>query len=66
MLSEINIVQIVKSRRYFQMAFRLLLSKKNRDWMRERSRYITVDPDKSSGSEGEELEMRRQATILDT
>ena len=41
------------------MAFRLLLSKKNRDELKERSRYITVDPDKSSGSDSEELDMSK-------
>ena len=41
------------------MAFRLLLSKKNRDEMKERSRYITVNPDKSSGSDMDDLDMSK-------
>ena len=60
MLSETNIVKIVESRRYFLTAFKFLLSKKNRKLMKERSRYITVDPDDSSDSDpNEEKEMSK-------
>ena len=56
--NETNIIKIVESRRYFQTALKFLLSKKNRKLMKERSRYITVDPDRSSDSDPEnELEM---------
>ena len=43
--SEIDIVEIIKSRRYFNMAIRKLLPHKDRMEIKERSRYIMVDPD---------------------
>ena len=42
---EINIIEIIKSRRYFNGALKQLLSKKQRMKIKERSRYLTVDPD---------------------
>ncbi len=43
---ETNIIEIVKSRRYLSQAVRLLLSKEQRKKLRERSRYLIVNPDK--------------------
>ena len=61
MQAETNIVKIVESRRYFQTALKFLLSKKNRKLMKERSRYITVDPDVSSNCDPEnEQELSKQ------
>ena len=48
MAEEINIVEIIKSRRYFQMALRLLLSKKQRLLLKSKSRYTEIDPDKDA------------------
>ena len=45
LLKEINIIEIVKSRRFFHKALKLLLSKKKRMELKERSRYISIDPD---------------------
>ena len=45
LLKEINIIEIVKSRRFFNKAIKLLLSKKKRMELKERSRYIPIDPD---------------------
>ncbi len=43
---ETNIIEIVKSRRYLSEAIRLLLSKEQRKELKERSRYLIVNPDK--------------------
>ena len=51
MEQEINIVHIVKSRRYFQRALRLLLSRRTREQMQKQSRYIYINPDDSSENE---------------
>ena len=44
-MKEINIIEIVKSRRFFNQALKFLLSKKKRMELKERSRYISIDPD---------------------
>ena len=42
---EINIIDIVKSWRYFDSAIRFLLDERKRLDLKERSRYLMVDPD---------------------
>ena len=42
--TETNIVKIVKSRRYFKAALKMLLSRENRKQLKEKSRYISIDP----------------------
>ena len=42
---EVNIIEIVKSWRYFESAIRFLLTERKRLDLKERSRYLTVDPD---------------------
>ena len=42
---ETNIIEIIKSRRYFTRALRLLLTKDQRMRLKERSRYISLNPD---------------------
>ena len=42
---EIDIIEMIKSRRFYKMAFRKLLSDKERMDLKERSRYIMIDPD---------------------
>lgn len=42
---EINIIEIVKSWRYFEKAIHFLLTDKQRRHFKERSRYIAIDPD---------------------
>ena len=44
MEDEINIMEIVKSRRYFKNALRILLPREQRLSMREKSNYICIDP----------------------
>ena len=46
MAEEINIVEIIKSRRYVQMALRLLLTKTQRSLLKEKSRFNIIDKDK--------------------
>ena len=45
LLEEINIIEIIKSRRFFQKALKVLLTKKKRLELKERSRYISINPD---------------------
>jgi len=42
---ETNIIEIIKSRRYFNAALRFLLTKKQRMRIKERGRYTSVNPD---------------------
>ena len=44
MEDEINIIEIVKSRRYFKNALKMLLSREQRLYMREQSNYNIIDP----------------------
>jgi len=46
MVTETNIIEIIKSRRYFAKAFKALLTKRQRLQMKEKSRYLYIDPDK--------------------
>ena len=48
---EINIIEIIKSRRYFNRALKVLLPKKQRMKIKERSRYIAINPDAESENE---------------
>ncbi len=41
---ETNIVSIVKSVRYFKQALKLLLSEEQRTKLKEKTKYLTVDP----------------------
>ena len=45
MLQEMNIIEIIKSRRYFNAAIRFLLDKKQRMRLKERGRYTVINPD---------------------
>lgn len=51
MNKETNIIDIIKSRRFFEAAIRKLLSREQIDVLKERSRYITIDPSAASGDE---------------
>ena len=42
---EINIIEIVKSWRYFENAFNYLIPEKKRLSLKEYSRYLSIDPD---------------------
>jgi len=45
MQQETNIIEIIKSRRYFNAALRFLLDKKQRMRLKERGRYTVINPD---------------------
>ena len=42
---EINIIEIVKSWRYFELAVKYLLEERKRIDFKEKSRYIAINPD---------------------
>ena len=50
MSKETDIVEVIKSRRYFNLALKKLLSTKERMKLKERSRYFCIDPDKLDAS----------------
>ena len=43
---EINIVEIIKSLRYFNMAMRLLLTKSQQSEIKDKSRFVIINVDK--------------------
>lgn len=47
---EINIIEIIKSRRYFKASLKLLLTKKQRERLQRKTQYIHVDPEGSDES----------------
>ena len=48
---ELNIIEIVKSWRYYEQALRHLLPEKLRLDFKERARYISIDPDPNEEKE---------------
>ena len=56
---ETNIIEIIKSRRYSCAALKLLLTKEQRDKLKEQTRYYAIDP------ESEEKPEQKQAKIID-
>ena len=40
---EINVIEIIKSRRYFKAALKILLTRKQRDRLMEKTRYLHID-----------------------
>ena len=47
MQRETNILEIIKSRRYFNAAIRFLLTKKQRMKLKERGCYTVINPDRT-------------------
>ena len=45
MIKEISIIEIIKSRRLFNAALKLLLKRDQRLKLKEKSRYISINPD---------------------
>ena len=43
---EINIIEIIKSRRYFESAIKFLLTEKQRMDLKQKARYIAIDPNR--------------------
>ena len=48
---EINIIEMVKSWRYFEQAIKYLLPEKQRLDFKERARYMTINPDPDKAKE---------------
>ena len=46
---EINVIEIVKSWRYFELAVKYLLEERKRIDFKEKSRYIAINPDPADG-----------------
>ena len=63
---EVNIIEIVKSWRYYERCLKYLLPEKTRMDFKERSRYITINPDPKAENKslfsGNSIEMRRMAS----
>ena len=55
---EIDIVEIIKSRRFFHLAIHKLLSYKDRLELKERSRYILIDPDEQDAEEAKRIKTK--------
>ena len=53
MQRETNILELVKSRRYFNPAIRFLLTKNQRMKLKERGRYTVINPDYTNEREKE-------------
>jgi len=51
MQKEINIIEILKSRRYVNAAIKFLLPRNQRKKLKERSRYIVINPEKEADKE---------------
>ena len=60
---EINIIDIIKSRRLIHRALRELLTKSQRVRLQERARYLDIDP--GSGSSGNEKKLERRKSGSD-
>ena len=56
MREEINIIEIIKSRRYQKAALKILLSKQQRHTLKEQCRYLAIDPDSYENLEKEQKE----------
>ena len=54
MSKETDIVEMIKSRRYFNLALKKLLSTKERMKLKERSRYLCIDPEKLDATDSME------------
>ena len=67
MHKETDIIEIVKARRYFSMALRKLLTLKQRMKLKEKSRYLCVDPqkrEKDAGERAKELKLIKLSNVL--
>ena len=57
---EINIIEIVKSWRYFENAIKVLLPERQRLDLKEFARYISIDPDEAA----ETIERKRTFNLM--
>ena len=59
MSHEIDVVEMIKERRFIKMAFRKLLSRSERMNLKERCRYHCIDPDAKDKTWNEDREKMR-------
>ena len=62
---EIDIIEMIKSRRYFKEALRKLMSAEKRMKLKEKSRYIMIDPDSDDADSAQEKKRKRFNNVLD-
>ena len=65
MNKEIDIIEMIKSRRFFKLAFRELLPASKRMELKEKSRYLMVDPDTDGDDMDDDKEVENDESILD-
>ena len=62
---EIDIIEMIKSRRYFKEALRKLMSAEKRMKLKEKTRYIMIDPDLDDADSAQDKESKRFNNVLD-
>ena len=53
---ELNVIELIKSRRYFAKALKMLVPPETRLRLREQTRYLVIDPDSDDSGVGSDLE----------
>ena len=61
---EIDIIEMIKSRRFFKLAFRELLPAAKRMELKEKSRYLMIDPD-TDGEDMDDDKVEIDESIID-
>ena len=64
MSKETDIIEMIKSRRYFNLALKKLLSTKERMKLKEQSRYLCIDPERRDLTDDESIEDAFKLTKL--
>ena len=62
---EIDIIEMIKSRRFFKKAFRELMTAEKRMKLKEKSRYIMIDPDSDDEESAKEKDKKQFTNVLD-
>ena len=65
MNEEIDIIEMIKTRRYLKLALRELLPHKVRMDLKQRSRYLLIDPDKGPQGPDDEVQEMEFESILE-
>ena len=67
MQKETDIIEMIKSRRYLKLALRKLLTLKQRMHLKQKSRYLCVDPkarETDAGSNVQELNLLKLSNLM--
>ena len=62
---ESNIIEIIKSRRYFNASLKILLSKRQRMRLKERTRYLHVNPQAKQNSDSDATDFLTDELLTD-